>query len=176
MRRDFLLSEGPINRREWIELRLQELAEIFAIAVAGFSVMDNHLHVLAHRPRRRRGLIRRCPIEDLRELDSSREGMLKGFSPGTYLLLVGYTPRSGKTSANWIIQRKFFSAIPCPNSRASWFASVGTASHPLVGTAQFYKLTGLELLVPRAHIQRSAVLTWSSAGGINEAECGWRES
>ena len=46
VRRAFLLTEGPINRRECIELRLQELSEIFAIAVGGFSVMDNHLHVL----------------------------------------------------------------------------------------------------------------------------------
>ena len=34
------------NRKEWIEHRLQELAEIFAVSVGGFSVMDNHLHVL----------------------------------------------------------------------------------------------------------------------------------
>ena len=34
------------DRKEWIELRLQELADIFAVAVGGFSVMDNHLHVL----------------------------------------------------------------------------------------------------------------------------------
>ena len=46
VRRAFLLSEGRINRREWIELRLQELSAIFAAAVDGFSVMDNHLHVL----------------------------------------------------------------------------------------------------------------------------------
>jgi hypothetical protein len=31
---------------ERIELRLQELADILAVAVAGFSVTDNHLHVL----------------------------------------------------------------------------------------------------------------------------------
>ena len=51
VRRAFLLSEGmlresPLNRKQWIERRLQELAEIFAVAVGGFSVMDNHLHVL----------------------------------------------------------------------------------------------------------------------------------
>ena len=46
VRRAFLLSEGPLNRKEWIENRLKELAEIFAISVGGFSVMDNHLHVL----------------------------------------------------------------------------------------------------------------------------------
>ena len=46
VRRAFLLSEGPLNRKQWIENRLKELAEIFAITVGGFSVMDNHLHVL----------------------------------------------------------------------------------------------------------------------------------
>jgi putative transposase len=42
-----------------------------------------------------------CPIEDRRELDSSREGMLQGFSLGNYLLLVDYTARlfrEGKTA------------------------------------------------------------------------------
>jgi REP element-mobilizing transposase RayT len=46
VRRAFLLAEGPENRKDWIEHRLQELAEIFAVSVGGFSVMDNHLHVL----------------------------------------------------------------------------------------------------------------------------------
>jgi hypothetical protein len=46
VRRAFLLGEGDNNRKEWIENRLEELAELFAIAVGGFSVMDNHLHVL----------------------------------------------------------------------------------------------------------------------------------
>jgi hypothetical protein len=46
VRRAFLLGEGDHNRKEWIENRLEELAEIFAVAVGGFSVMDNHLHVL----------------------------------------------------------------------------------------------------------------------------------
>jgi REP element-mobilizing transposase RayT len=46
VRRAFLLGEGPGNRKQWIENRLEELAEIFAISVGGFSVMDNHLHVL----------------------------------------------------------------------------------------------------------------------------------
>jgi hypothetical protein len=44
--RAFLLGEGPDDRKKWVENRLEELAEIFAIAVGGFSVMDNHLHVL----------------------------------------------------------------------------------------------------------------------------------
>jgi hypothetical protein len=34
-----------------------------------------------------------CPIEDRRRLDSLREGMLEGFSLGSYLLLVDYTGR-----------------------------------------------------------------------------------
>jgi hypothetical protein len=46
VRRAFLLGEEPHNRKQWIENRLQELAEIFAISVGGFSVMDNHLHLL----------------------------------------------------------------------------------------------------------------------------------
>jgi hypothetical protein len=37
-----LLGEGDQNRKEWIESRLEELADIFAVAVGGFSVMDNH--------------------------------------------------------------------------------------------------------------------------------------
>jgi hypothetical protein len=42
-----------------------------------------------------------CPIEDLRRLDASREGMIEGFSLGSYLLLVDYTGRlfrEGKTA------------------------------------------------------------------------------
>ena len=46
VRRAFLLGEGPDDRKVWIENRLRELAEIFSVAVGGFSVMDNHLHVL----------------------------------------------------------------------------------------------------------------------------------
>ena len=34
-----------------------------------------------------------CPVEDRRRLDSSREGMIEGFSLGNYLLLVEYTGR-----------------------------------------------------------------------------------
>jgi REP element-mobilizing transposase RayT len=46
VRRALLLSEGDFDRKEWIERRLQELAEIFAVSVGGFSILDNHLHVL----------------------------------------------------------------------------------------------------------------------------------
>jgi REP element-mobilizing transposase RayT len=43
VRRARLLGEG-MDRKEWIEHRLKELAEIFGISVAGFAVLDNHLH------------------------------------------------------------------------------------------------------------------------------------
>jgi hypothetical protein len=46
VRKAFLLGEGDDDRREWLENRLEELAEIFAVAVGGFSMMENHLHVL----------------------------------------------------------------------------------------------------------------------------------
>jgi len=44
--RAFLLGEGTLDRKSWIEHRLQELAQIFSVAVAGFAILDNHLHVL----------------------------------------------------------------------------------------------------------------------------------
>lgn len=41
-----LCGEGHEHRKAWIEDRLELLAGEFAIAVSGYSVMDNHLHVL----------------------------------------------------------------------------------------------------------------------------------
>ncbi len=46
VRRAFLLGEGEGDRKVWIEKRLAELAHILSAAVGGFSVIDNHLHVL----------------------------------------------------------------------------------------------------------------------------------
>jgi REP element-mobilizing transposase RayT len=46
VRRAHLLGEGLVDRKQWLEDRLRELSGVFSIAVAGFSVMDNHLHVL----------------------------------------------------------------------------------------------------------------------------------
>jgi len=46
VRRAFLLGEGTSDRKGWIENRIEELAQVFAVAVGGFSVMDNHLHLL----------------------------------------------------------------------------------------------------------------------------------
>ncbi len=34
------------HRRQWVEDRIGELAEIFAVAVWGYAVMSNHLHVV----------------------------------------------------------------------------------------------------------------------------------
>jgi hypothetical protein len=48
VRQAFLCAEGQgeFDRKAWIEHRLQELAEIFAVSVGGFALLDNHLHVL----------------------------------------------------------------------------------------------------------------------------------
>ena len=46
VRARFCSAKARDDRKLWIERRLQELADIFAVAVGGFSVMDNHLHVL----------------------------------------------------------------------------------------------------------------------------------
>ena len=42
VRRAFLLGEGSGNRKQWIENRVEELAEIFAISVGGLSAPQNH--------------------------------------------------------------------------------------------------------------------------------------
>lgn len=41
-----LLGQGQEDRKQWIEDRLEELSQVFAIEIAGFAVLDNHLHVL----------------------------------------------------------------------------------------------------------------------------------
>ncbi len=46
VRRAFLCGEGFEHRKVWLENRLQELIGIFAIECAGFSLMDNHMHLL----------------------------------------------------------------------------------------------------------------------------------
>jgi hypothetical protein len=152
VRRAFLLGEGPVDRKEWIERRLQELAAFVSgqWSVAKGQPPSRHLSVRPHyapqgderlgvpSPGRSRlrdkpvtytrqsiaawpvfsrhppralkaaehgsvagsnssaGLeesIWLCPIEDRHKLDSSREGMLEGFSLGSYLILVDYTGR-----------------------------------------------------------------------------------
>lgn len=46
VRRAMLCGEGFEHRKLWIEQRLEQLAQQFAVSVCGFSVMDNHLHTL----------------------------------------------------------------------------------------------------------------------------------
>ena len=49
VRRAFLLGEGEgaNDRKIWIDRRIEELSQIFSIAIGGFSIMDNHIHLLA---------------------------------------------------------------------------------------------------------------------------------
>jgi REP element-mobilizing transposase RayT len=46
VRRAFLCGEGFEHRKQWIEDRIDLLAANFAVSICGFSVMDNHLHLL----------------------------------------------------------------------------------------------------------------------------------
>ncbi len=46
VRRAFLCGEGRGHRKQWIENRLKEIVDLFAIECAGYSLMDNHLHLL----------------------------------------------------------------------------------------------------------------------------------
>ncbi len=39
-------GEGLLDRKAWLEDRLEELAQVFGISVGGFTVLDNHLHLL----------------------------------------------------------------------------------------------------------------------------------
>jgi REP element-mobilizing transposase RayT len=46
VRQALLCGDGCEHRKQWIEERLEFLSRCFAVSVCGFSVMDNHLHVL----------------------------------------------------------------------------------------------------------------------------------
>jgi len=46
VRQAYLCGESFEYRKQWIEDRLELLAKNFSISVAGFAVMDNHMHVL----------------------------------------------------------------------------------------------------------------------------------
>jgi hypothetical protein len=100
VRRAFLLGEAGHNRKEWLEDRLEELAGIFAVTVELEVASD----CSTGGSRVTAGLeesLWLCPIEDRHELGSPREGMIPGFSLGSYITLVDYTGRlfrEGKTS------------------------------------------------------------------------------
>jgi REP element-mobilizing transposase RayT len=52
VRRAFLCGDDPLtgknhdHRKEWIRLRLQQLAAVFGIDICGYAVMSNHFHVV----------------------------------------------------------------------------------------------------------------------------------
>ncbi len=48
VRRAFLCGDAYEHRREWVENRILELVDIFAIDVAAYAVMSNHYHVILH--------------------------------------------------------------------------------------------------------------------------------
>ena len=46
VRRAFLAGDRYEHRKSWVAERLRLLAGVFAVDVAGFSVMSNHLHLV----------------------------------------------------------------------------------------------------------------------------------
>lgn len=46
--RDHLTGEDYSHRRDWIEARMQALADIFAVDLCAYAIMSNHLHVVLH--------------------------------------------------------------------------------------------------------------------------------
>ena len=48
VRRAHLCGEGYEHRQDWIQDRLKELADIFAIDVCGYAVLVNHSHLVLH--------------------------------------------------------------------------------------------------------------------------------
>ena len=63
----FLCGEGYEHRKDWIEQRIELLAANFALSVAGFSVMDNHILCFCDwiRTMFRFGAIRKCSGDGL---------------------------------------------------------------------------------------------------------------
>lgn len=48
VRRAFLCGDAYEHRREWVETKLLDLADIFCIDIAAYAVMSNHYHVVLH--------------------------------------------------------------------------------------------------------------------------------
>ena len=51
VRRAFLCGDTFEHRRTWVEKRLEFLSRCFAVEVAGYAVMANHLHVIVRMDR-----------------------------------------------------------------------------------------------------------------------------
>ena len=45
---DFTTQKDYEHRRQWVEDRILELAEVFSVDVCAYAVMSNHLHVVLH--------------------------------------------------------------------------------------------------------------------------------
>jgi REP element-mobilizing transposase RayT len=109
VRRAFLLGDEIHNRKAWIENRLQELSGCFAIAVGGFSVMDNHLHVdlnpiaagVAETPETSHYTSIKQRLDHVEELEQT--GQLQGASDGS---VAGRWPRPVSKSRYGFVRSK----------------------------------------------------------------------
>ena len=69
-----------------------------------------------------------CPIEDRRRLDSSREGMVEGFSLGNYLLLVDYTGAALPRGEGGAVARGGRDSRPSGQQRRALAGAAGEAA------------------------------------------------
>src|SRR5208337_5507287 len=76
-----------------------------------------------------------CPVEDRRRLDSSREGMLEGFSLGNYVLLNETAPRWENHSHSASLRPPCFALASC--------------QQPLAQTAPLARATNLRIKANR---------------------------
>ncbi len=95
VRRAFLFAENQeFDRKDWLNGRLKELDAIFAVSVAGFSLTDNHLHLLlridpdvseawtnVHREGvyKRAQLLQKCPRADSGSLSHAYRPSMQAF-------------------------------------------------------------------------------------------------
>ena len=93
----FLTAEGPTNRKEWIENRVEELVPETS-EYTSITTRVEHVEAQGQTDRLEAAVqgsvagslaasgleesLWLCPIEDRRQLDSSREGMFDGLSFG----------------------------------------------------------------------------------------------
>jgi hypothetical protein len=50
---DYITGQSYEHRREWVEKRIRQLASIFTIDVAAYSVLSNHYHIVVRVDRER---------------------------------------------------------------------------------------------------------------------------